>query len=89
MTKAKEEFALQVSHRFDSEFSKLQDSLNSSTGEMGTDMEKIKQLQEMHSIAVRFPIWPFNTTSLVRFFSSILFPVLLVIISTIIDLLLQ
>lgn len=89
MGKARDEFALRISERFDEEFVRLQASLGEGTEQIKASMEKIEQLQAMHAIVTGFPIWPFNTENTIRFFSSILSPILLVIISALITILFE
>lgn len=87
MRKAKHSFILQVSEQFEADFARMRSLLSSDAEELEKGIKKVKQLREIHEMTTRFPVWPFNIESLVRFFSSILSPFVLALVPTIIDLL--
>ena len=86
---AKDTFLLTLADQFEVDFLKVQAALASSSSELSTSIDKIEQLEKIHGLVSRFPVWPFNTANLVRFFSSILSPLLLALIPTIISLVTQ
>lgn len=87
MKRAKNEAVMQIANQFEADFARLQIALSADSGEIKSKLEKLEQIQKLHNIVSRFPVWPFNTGSLVRFFSSILSPLVIGFIPTIIDLL--
>lgn len=81
MEQAKGEYITKISDQFEIEIQRTQELLGSSSKQLKENLTKVEQLQQLHDLAIKFPIWPFNTKSLVRFFSSVLFPILLSLIS--------
>lgn len=86
MKAAKNEFILQIADQFEIETRRLQSFLVSDSNELKKSLERIEQLQKIHSIATKFPVWPFNVENIIRFFSAISSPFVLGIISLVIDL---
>lgn len=86
MRAAKDKFLLSVSDQFEADRSKLMDALGKDSDELRSSIEKIEQLEKIHRLASNFPVWPFNTASLLRFFSSTLSPLLLALIPSIVAL---
>jgi low affinity Fe/Cu permease len=84
MRKAKNDFIIAISDQFENDFEKLQSLLNKNGAELKEALEKIEHLQKIHSMVTRFPIWPFNTASLVRFFSSVFSPIILSLLPSLI-----
>jgi hypothetical protein len=84
MKKAKNDFIIAISDQFENDFTRLQLILNKDGTELKVALEKIEHLQKIHSMVSQFPIWPFNTSSIVRFFSSVFSPIILSIIPGII-----
>lgn len=84
METAKRAALLQISRQFESDFARMQALLASDSDELKKIMEKIEHLEQIHALTARFPVWPFNTGNLVRFFSVISSPLLLWLISNII-----
>lgn len=85
MKNAKYKTILAISDQFENDFSQLQQNLNKGGEEFSKTCNKIENLQKIYSMANRFPIWPFNTANLVRFFSSIISPLVIGIIPSIIE----
>jgi len=83
MKAAKSEFLLQIAEQFEIDTAKVQSLLSADSEELKKSLEKLEQLQRIHDIATRFPVWPFNTENLVRFFSSVFSPFVLGVISVI------
>lgn len=84
MRKAKNDFIIAISDQFENDFARLQFLLNKDGTELKDALEKIEHLQKIHGMVSRFPIWPFNTASLIRFFSSVFSPIILSILPSII-----
>jgi hypothetical protein len=83
MKEAKRAFILQIADQFDLETTKLQTLFKSDSNELGSGLEKIEELQKIHAIATKFPVWPFNVENLLRFFSAISSPFVLGVVSLI------
>lgn len=84
MKKAKNDFIISISDQFENDFERLQFLLNKDGVELKEALEKIEHLQKIHGMVLRFPIWPFNTASLVRFFSSVFSPIILSVLPSLI-----
>jgi hypothetical protein len=87
MKKAKNEFIVQIAEQFEIETLEIQCLLASGADELKRKLEKIEQLTRLYDIAVKFPVWPFNTENLVRFLSAISSPFVVAIISIVITIL--
>ena len=74
-----------MADQFEIETAKLQSLLASDSDEIQKSLDKIEQIQKIHNIATKFPVWPFNTQNIVRFFSSISSPFILGVISIVIE----
>ncbi len=87
MKKAKNEAILHIADQFGADFTRLQMVLNADSDEIKERLNKLEQIQRIHNIVSHFPVWPFNTGNLVRFLSSVLSPLVIGLIPTVIDLL--
>jgi hypothetical protein len=85
MKDAKNEFILQIADQFEIETNNLKLFLAFDSDKLGKSLVKIEQLQKIHDIATKFPVWPFSTNNLIRFISSISSPFVLGVLSIIID----
>ncbi len=85
MKRAKDEFMTQVSDQFEVEMSKIKLLLSSDADDLKKGLSKIEELQKLHALASKFPIWPFNADNLIRFFSSVLSPFVISLIPIIIE----
>ena len=83
MQRARRNFLHRVADQLETDLAHLQNSFSASALELKNDLDKIEQLQRVHALALRFPVWPFNTANLVRFFSSTLSPVVLALAPTV------
>jgi hypothetical protein len=84
MKKARHEFIFTLSNQFEKDFKEIQWLLRKDSDELKKGLEKLEHIQKIHNMASRFPIWPFNTASIVRFFSSVFSPILIGLAPTII-----
>ncbi len=87
MLLAKNELITQISDQFEIETQKIPLALKANDDTLKRILAKIEELRQLHKIAVDFPVWPFNTANIIRFFSSILSPFALWILPIIIDIL--
>ena len=85
MVSFRNQLASEISFEYDSTFEKLRISHSSDSEEMEVILQKLHQLDETRNIIMKFPIWPFNTSSIRRFFGLTLSPLLPVAISVITD----
>lgn len=86
MKNAKNQILFRVAEQYEKDFTKIENNLDTETDQLNKSLAKLDQLHKIHKMASSFPIWPFNTSSIVRFFSSTLSPLIIVLIPTIIDL---
>lgn len=89
MARARHDFALKLSEHFDAEFAALEASLDLEGKVIRKNLDRIQRLQELHALTSGFPVWPFNVESMVRFITSILSPVLVIVITVLIERALQ
>lgn len=87
MKKAKNNLLLEISDQLDSDKEKLLSLLHSKPAGLKQGIEKIEQIQKIHKIVSGFPVWPFNADNLVRFFTSVSSPVILGLLSLLLDVL--
>jgi len=59
-------------------------NLNQDKLEKEFEISKIENLIKLHDIAKSMPVWPFNSSNIVRFLSSVLWPILLILIQYIV-----
>jgi hypothetical protein len=85
MKRAKDDFITQVSDQFEIEMSKIPLLLSSDADELKKGLYKIEELQKLHSIASKFPVWPFNSDNLIRFLSSVISPFVISFIPILIE----
>ena len=83
MEKARRNLMHHVADQLENDFAHLLESFDDNAAELKNDLDKIEQLQRMQTLAMRFPVWPFNTGSMVQFFSSTLTPVVLAVAPTV------
>jgi hypothetical protein len=85
MAIAKTNYITNIADQFDKEMEQIQALLKGGAQSIKENIEKLEQLQKLHNISAKFPIWPFNTTNLIRFFSSVLSPLVLSILTILIE----
>ena len=84
MKKARHDFIIAISDQFENDYEKIKLLLDTEDDKLTKGLEKIEHLQKIHAMATRFPIWPFNSASLIRFFSSVMLPIIVGILPGII-----
>lgn len=80
MRDAKERLLLNVAQRFETEYDKVQASLDSDSIDFDDSLRALDGLQTLHSTTSDFPVWPFNISNLRRFGTSYISPLLLAIL---------
>jgi hypothetical protein len=75
MKKARNDILARIAEQIEFDLAKIQNSLTLEADELKASLDKIDQLNRAHILVSRFPVWPFNTANLVRFFSSVLSPI--------------
>jgi len=84
MKSTKQNLLLQISQRFETEYSVVQKSLQGDVIELETNMMNLKGLHSLHELTNKFPVWPFNIENILRFITSFVSPILVVLVSTVI-----
>jgi len=87
MKRAKNEFVVQIAEQFEIDTIEIQSLLASGADELKRKLDKIEQLTKLYDIAIKFPVWPFNTENLVKFLSAISSPFVVALISVLITVL--
>ena len=85
MRKAKNEFIAKISDQFDVEMARIETLLAADDTQLKNGVAKLEELQKLHALASKFPVWPYNAASLTRFFGAILSPVLISFLSFLIQ----
>ena len=86
MDEAKTKLLLKLGKQFWKEYLAAHNAVEDSEALKG-ELTKIKQLQELYDLTREFPVWPFDTTTLRRFFLTISSPLIPAIIGFLIDIL--
>ena len=87
MQRAKDDLILRISRQFNQDFSKAYSELEGSAEELKDHIEKIEQLQRLHSMTNSFPVWPFDIDTIRRFVLTMTSPVFTVAVAVIINVL--
>ena len=86
MRSAKNEALLRIALQFEIDNAELQRLISSRPARLEQALRKVQQLRSIHEMTSKFPVWPFNTQSLFRYFSAISSPFALGLLSLAIDL---
>ena len=89
MRSAKNELLLRISDQFELDAQRLNELIGQDVNELKKGLETLEQLKKVHRLVSEFPVWPFNTANIVRFFSAISSPFVLWLLSLIVDLIKQ
>ena len=85
MKKAKNGFIAKISDQFDVEIDRIPPLLAQDNVSLKDSLSKLEELQQLHAIASKFPVWPYNAGYLARFFGAILSPLFISLISVAIE----
>ena len=85
MSRAKDRLLEHIARQFKDDFSAAFNEIKGSSKSLKDNIEKIEQLQKLHHLAVSFPVWPFDSLTLRRFFLTISSPIATVVLSVLID----
>jgi len=77
---------MNISEEFDRVFSQLKSSQTNNADQNEPFLKRIRQLEEERELVYRFPVWPFDTASLRKFFGLAFSPLIPVVTSLLIDL---
>lgn len=78
MLRAKQERLSFLSRQLDSEDKKVTEDLPSGEADLGMTVARIKGLNELYELTRAFPVWPFDITTLRRFLTAVLAPIVTV-----------
>ena len=81
MRDAKKNFLEQLAKSHNMVLKQLQEAVCRGHEVDSPTLRRLNDLQKLHSLTARFPVWPFNTANLVWFSSSILFPVFMSVLT--------
>lgn len=85
MRSAKNEFLLQISDQFEADTENVRKLITEDVERLQKGLQKLDQLQRLHNMVNHFPVWPFNTENILRFFSAISSPFVLWLLSVFVD----
>ena len=74
-----------LSTQFLKHFDALEKNITAELPELDQHVGKVKHLKEIHDIAAKFPVWPFDWTSLRKFAIAWLSPIALTVVSMLLD----
>jgi len=80
MKGAKDQLLLLIARRFDAEYLKLQTALDGDTVSLESSSKTLQELQALHDMTNKFPVWPFSATNVTRFATSYALPMVLPVI---------
>jgi hypothetical protein len=84
MKSTKQKLLLEISQQFEIEYADIQKSIQGDSPKLEERMAHLRGLHALHELTSKFPVWPFNIENILRFLTSFVSPILLVVISTII-----
>jgi hypothetical protein len=85
MRRAKEAMVLEIARQFNRDFSLAYDERAGTAKDLKDNIEKVEQLQALHKVAMAFPVWPFDTGTVRRFFVSMSSPLVTIGVSVLIN----
>lgn len=85
MKNAKSDLLLKLGKQFWQDYLAAHESIGDNSDTLKNELAKIKQLQELYDLTRGFPVWPFDTTTLQRFFITITSPLIPPIIGILVD----
>lgn len=85
MKSAKEKTLLMISDKFNVAMSETMKKFNSHSNIENFNLDKIEDLEKLYTIASRMPVYPFNCINIVKFSSSVIWPLMTIIIKWLID----
>ena len=81
MRKAKVQCLLLIAQQFDREYDLTVTTLQTPGTNIGAQVERVRHLDALYELTNRFPIWPFDTVTLGRFFTIMAAPIAAVLVS--------
>lgn len=84
MKSAKDAEALLISSYFEKEYKLLRDNYSKPIESLKKHSSKIEEFQKMYTMVDAFPVWPFQLQKFVQFFLTILSPLILTVLSSVI-----
>jgi hypothetical protein len=84
MKGTKQKLLLEISRRFEDEYAAIQESIQGDMTKLEENMGNLRELHSLHELTCKFPVWPFNIENILRFITSFVSPILLVVFSSII-----
>jgi hypothetical protein len=89
MQEAKETELLMLAQRYDGIYSSLKKDVDLKEGDYEEKMKRLDQLKKLYTIAVEFPVWPFDVENVRRFFAVMTAPLIPALINILIDILIS
>ena len=86
MREAKNTELQRLADRFDHSYNSLKQDINDLGKDLEPDIKKLDDIKKLYSITGDFPVWPFDGSSLRRFFGVITAPLIPALIGILIDL---
>ena len=86
MVRARNEFIAFISKQFNKEMEQVWQAMREENLEkVQKGLGTMEQLERLYKVTARFPIWPFNAANLTRFFTAVVFPIGLNLLSIFLD----
>jgi hypothetical protein len=80
MKKSKEELLHNIAMQFQNDYFRTRAELKQDAAGLKNEVEKIQQLQILYEMTDKFPVWPFDVTTLRRFAATLTIPVIPILI---------
>ena len=71
MVEYRDQTIREISVEFEETLLQIKDSFDTSQDEIESHIKNLKQLYELRELILKFPVWPFKTISLVKFFGVV------------------
>ncbi len=84
MAHAKSQAILLIASSFEKEYSEIKSILENNVTALSKKIKTLEEIQKFHDMTMKFPVWPFNTSNLVRFGTSFISPLFLALITELI-----
>lgn len=69
MQRFKDEYLNRIAQQFEDSFAKLSQAILEQSEDIQQHQQRAEELQKLLSVVKTFPVWPFNSAAIVKFFS--------------------
>jgi hypothetical protein len=85
MNEARAQLLLEIDERFCREYDRIRQMMSAERPDLDDSVHALEELQTLHGMVAKFPVWPFNSGSIARFTTSYVMPVALALVMAAIE----